>query len=670
MAVAFVQKANSGTPSGTATSKTATFSLAQIAGDTNFVVIQYGNNAGATISQTVSSVTDSAGNIYTASPVGFITMQTTTPFAQGCVVYACPSIVAYGTGNVVTVTLAGGLAAFFAISVLEYSGVGSADVHSSGTHNGNSAPSTADSGSATTTAANDLLLGAFSLFDGPSSGGSGYTVRDQFYTFVVEDNLTTASGIFINATAISSGGSGWTAQMLAYKASTGTGPQTIVPTGIASTANVGTPSITGGIHVGFVQKANSGAAVSATNCSATFGLAQSAGHANFVVIQYGSSSSTTISQTVSSVVDSAGNTYTASPVGFIAMSTTSSAPESQGCVVYYCPNIAAYGVGNQVTVTLSGVAYYYVVSVLEYGGLATSGIFDVTAHATANYPGASSTANSGPATTTNANDILLGVFSLFDGVVGPGSGYIAQENNYTCLVEDQTVATTASYGATATTGSQGNGWTAQLLALKIAAPVSQTIAPTGIASTAAFGTLTLTLQGAIQPSGIASTARFGTLMIVPGAVTVSPTGIASTLVFGTPLLTAPVTLIIAPTGIASTAAFGTPVVLTNVIFPAGIASMAALGTPSLTLIKFGPPNLEGLHLVPPYCGQQQQSQIQVPRRIQYQSAQYSPEEGPWVMLPYSQVFNYNSQAEAQSPAQVPPPVKQIDIWLAMQTWPL
>jgi hypothetical protein len=41
-----------------------------------------------------------------------------------------------------------------------------------------------------------------------------------------------------------------------------------------------------------------------------------------------------------------------------------------------------------------------------------------------------------------------------------------------------------------------------------------------------------------------------------------------------------------------------------------------------------------------------------------------------VIPPYAQTFGYNSQADAQSQAWVPPPVKQIDIFTAQQTWPL
>jgi hypothetical protein len=41
-----------------------------------------------------------------------------------------------------------------------------------------------------------------------------------------------------------------------------------------------------------------------------------------------------------------------------------------------------------------------------------------------------------------------------------------------------------------------------------------------------------------------------------------------------------------------------------------------------------------------------------------------------VIPPYAQTFGYDSQADAKSGAWVPPPVKQIDIFTAQQTFPL
>lgn len=78
---------------------------------------------------------------------------------------------------------------------------------------------------------------------------------------------------------------------------------------------------------------------------------------------------------------------------------------------------------------------------------------------------------------------------------------------------------------------------------------------------------------------------------------------------------------------------------------------------------------DGPSLVPVYAGQNQQQKIQVPASIAYRQPPYGQEEGPWVMLPYASLYPPGSQTEGTDPC-VPPPVKQIDIFTAQQTWPL
>jgi hypothetical protein len=68
-----------------------------------------------------------------------------------------------------------------------------------------------------------------------------------------------------------------------------------------------------------------------------------------------------------------------------------------------------------------------------------------------------------------------------------------------------------------------------------------------------------------------------------------------------------------------------------------------------------------------YCGQNQQQVIAVPRTIVFKSYQYSPEEGPWAMIPYASIY---PQAQTESQAFLPPPVYLTDIFSAQQTWPL
>ncbi|TXH44123.1 MAG: hypothetical protein E6Q97_33220 [Desulfurellales bacterium] len=112
----------------------------------------------------------------------------------------------------------------------------------------------------------------------------------------------------------------------------------------------------------------------------------------------------------------------------------------------------------------------------------------------------------------------------------------------------------------------------------------QTITPTGIASTLALGSPTIT-TGAVDvtASGIASTLALGQPTVTTGAVDVSPTGIASTLALGQPTITQGGVTIDA-TGIASTLALGQPTITVGdvSVLPTGIASTLAIGTPTIT----------------------------------------------------------------------------------------
>jgi hypothetical protein len=71
-------------------------------------------------------------------------------------------------------------------------------------------------------------------------------------------------------------------------------------------------------------------------------------------------------------------------------------------------------------------------------------------------------------------------------------------------------------------------------------------------------------------------------------------------------------------------------------------------------------------VVAPYAGQSQQTAIPVPARIAYKYI--DREEGPWVMMPYAQL--YPPPAQESGKAFVPPPIRTSDLWSAQQTFPL
>jgi hypothetical protein len=180
------------------------------------------------------------------------------------------------------------------------------------------------------------------------------------------------------------------------------------------------------------------AAIPQTNTASlpvTFGLAQTAGNLNIVVVGWNDTTST-----VTSVSDSLGNTY-AQAGGMI---TGSGARQS----IYYAKNIAAGS--NTVTVVFNQAARYVDVRILEYSGLDTSNPLDVTSSAA----GSSVSPNSGAATTTSANELIFGAGTTATGFYAPGSGFttriITGDGD---IAEDKVVSSTGSYSATGQTSN-------------------------------------------------------------------------------------------------------------------------------------------------------------------------------------------------------------------------
>jgi hypothetical protein len=175
--------------------------------------------------------------------------------------------------------------------------------------------------------------------------------------------------------------------------------------------------------------------------------------------------------------------------------------------------------------------------------------------------------------------------------------------------------------------------------------VAGNISPAGISSTNAFGTAAVS-RGAVNiaPVGISSTNAFGTATVLLGGApqSITSTGIASTNAFGVTTVLASAN--ITPVGIASTTVFGVPSVSvtggTLIIAPAGIASTTAFGLAVVT--REAAPFVH--NPVPPYAGDPQETEIDVPAWIRYREEQW--EEGPWVMPPYAWIFPHPAPLEA------------------------
>ena len=192
-----------------------TYTSAQLSGDLNVVVVGWSDTV-----STVGSITDSKGNTY-VSAVG----PTTSSGNASQQTYYAKNIAAATAGsNTVTLTFSTTVS-YPDVRVVEYSGVDPVnplDVAIGSAGNG----ATQNSGSVTTTSANDVLLASNYVSDSTTAVGTGYTQR--FITNggeVVEDKIVSAIGTY-SATSTQGGTGWWLMQLAAFRAATGTGDTT------------------------------------------------------------------------------------------------------------------------------------------------------------------------------------------------------------------------------------------------------------------------------------------------------------------------------------------------------------------------------------------------------------------------------------------------------------
>jgi hypothetical protein len=489
---------NSKTSTSAASSLATAYPSAQTAGNLNIVVVGWNDTASA-----VSSVTDSRGNTYTRA----IGPTAGTALTQS--IYYAKNIAA--GSNTVTVTF-NQAAAYPDVRVLEYSGADKAnplDVTAAAVGTGLAA----NSGSASTTSLNELIFGAGMTFDAYRAPGSGFTNRViTNFGDIAEDATVTSTGLY-GATASLRASAPWVMQMAAFRGQsafavngispssgttsggtsvkiTGTGflsGATVTLGGVAgtnvtvansTTITATTPShaaatvnvvvansngqsstltsgftytgSTGGV-VKFVQ-VNSKTSTSASALTTAYSSQQAAGNLNVVAVMWGGTT-----RAVSSVTDSRGNSY-ALAVGPTKATGLSSA-------IYYAKNIASGS--NAVTVTFNGTVAYPNVNVLEYSGLDTANPLDVSAAAT----GSGTTANSGSATTTSANELIVGAGNPTSVFTGAGSGFSNRViNGFGGISEDRVVSSSGSYSATAALTS--GVWVMQMAAFRTSAGTS------------------------------------------------------------------------------------------------------------------------------------------------------------------------------------------------------
>jgi hypothetical protein len=199
--ISFVQVKSGVATSGS--SLAVTFPAAQTVGNLNVVAVMWGDATSA-----VSSVTDSKGNAY-ALAVG-----PTTASGLTSAIYYAKNIAA--GSNTVTVNF-NQTAAWPNVNVMEYSGLDTTnplDVVSPATGIG----TTANSGSKTTNAANELIVGAGNPVTTFTAAGSGFSNRIiNSFGGISEDKIVSSTGSY-NATATLTSG-GWIMQMAAFRGS-------------------------------------------------------------------------------------------------------------------------------------------------------------------------------------------------------------------------------------------------------------------------------------------------------------------------------------------------------------------------------------------------------------------------------------------------------------------
>jgi uncharacterized membrane protein len=233
----------------------------------------------------------------------------------------------------------------------------------------------------------------------------------------------------------------------------------------------------------------------------TFSSAQIAGDLNVVVVGWNDSTAV-----VSTVTDTKGNAYTRA-VG----PTIFSGYLSQS--IYYAKNIAAAAAGaNTVTVTFNSAANNPDIRILEYSGADPNNPVDVTAANTGN----SASTSSGSAITTNPTDLIFGANIVLTLTTGPGNGFTSRilTSPDGDIAEDEMVAATGSYSATAPLNTSGQ-WIMQMVAFRT--PVAGNF-------TLSASPASLSVQQGNQGTSTITTAISGSFN---SAITLSASGVPS-----------------------------------------------------------------------------------------------------------------------------------------------
>ena len=281
---------------------------------------------------------------------------------------------------------------------------------------------------------------AISPVSGPASGGTSVTITGT--GFLAGANVTLGGAAATNVNVVSS--TSITATTPAHTA----GPVNEVVTNTDGQSGTLSAGFTYTAVISFVQATSGPSRIQASSSSiaVTYPRSQIARDLNVVVVGWRDTTSS-----ITSVTDTHGNVYS------LAVGPTSNTGLQQS--IYFAKNIA--GGSNKLTVKFNQKASYPDVRILEYSGLSTTNPLDAKAAAAGN----GTTANSGPASTTSANELIFGAGTTGTAFSAAGPGFVSRvtdvEGN---IAEDEMVTTTGSYSATATTSS--SVWVMQMTTFK------------------------------------------------------------------------------------------------------------------------------------------------------------------------------------------------------------
>jgi len=209
-----------------------------------------------------------------------------------------------------------------------------------------------------------------------------------------------------------------------------------------------------------------------TSLSVTVGASGvGAGHSIIVTIAMDNSPTGAVSCS-----DTAGNTYT-NDVDFGQDSGTN----GSRTIICAAHNVSALVNGNTITVNHPNVKAS-AMSANEFSGLATSSVLDKTASAGDNTGTNTSPTSGNTATTTQANELLIGAIAVegptadtftlgasYSTLTRAGTNAGSAQDNITMNCEYQIVSATGAYHADGTMGTARNSWAAAIATYKAAA---------------------------------------------------------------------------------------------------------------------------------------------------------------------------------------------------------